>query len=154
MTSPFRMASPNRTSRLGCNLCAKTLHLHSRTTRPPNGGSSAPSDAMENRYREQFATVEDSSQAWQDEIWTCAAAKKSGRRKQTFLPTPPPHLRYAGYESRIRSRGARKIYSMAFLDAQSEQILEVLQRTGQSRDERYSSFPDNRFSMPINTQFI
>ena len=91
---------------------------------------------------EQLRTFEDSSQAWQDEIWTAAAAKIL-EKKPNLLLLHLLTLDDTNHEYAPMSPAS--FTAMAFLDAKVKQILDVLQRTGQSRDATLFIVSDHGF---------
>jgi predicted AlkP superfamily pyrophosphatase or phosphodiesterase len=92
---------------------------------------------------EQLRTFEDSSQAWQDEIWTAAAAKILEEKKPNLLLLHLLTLDDTNHEYAPMSPAS--FTAMAFLDAKVKQILDVLQRTGQSRHAMLFIVSDHGF---------
>jgi len=80
---------------------------------------------------EQLRTFEDSSPAWQDEIWTDAAEEILERHKPNLLLF---HLLALDNTNHVYGpMSLASFTAMAFLDDRVKQILDVLQRTGLSR---------------------
>ena len=92
---------------------------------------------------EQLRTFEDSSQAWQDEIWTAAAEEILEKHKPNLLLFHLLTLDDTNHEYGPMSPAS--FTAMAFLDAKVKQILDVLQRTGQSRDVTLIVVSDHGF---------
>src|SRR5882724_6615904 len=77
---------------------------------------------------EQLRTFEDSSQAWQDQIWTDAAAEILEKHRPNLLLFHLLTLDDTNHEYGPMS--AASFTAMAFVDAKVKQILDVLQHTG------------------------
>jgi len=75
---------------------------------------------------EQLKTFEDSSQAWQDEIWTDAAAKILKEHKPNLLLFHLLTLDDLNHAYGPMSAGS--VTAMAYLDSQVRRIVEILQR--------------------------
>ena len=92
---------------------------------------------------EQLRTFEDSSQAWQDEIWTAAAEQILEKHNPNLLLFHLLTLDDTNHEYGPMSPAS--FTAMAFLDAKVKQILDVLQRTGLSRNATLIVVSDHGF---------
>jgi predicted AlkP superfamily pyrophosphatase or phosphodiesterase len=121
---------------------AKTITWQFPELPDPNGMIEREMIADGTVTAEQMRTVEDSSQAWQDQIWTTAAAKIL-EKKPNLLLVHLLTLDDTNHEYAPMSPAS--FTAMAFLDAKVKQILDVLQRTGQSRDATLFIVSDHGF---------
>ena len=121
---------------------AKTITWQFPELPDPNGMIEREMIADGTVTAEQLRTFEDSSQAWQDEIWTAAAAKIL-EKKPNLLLLHLLTLDDTNHEYAPMSPAS--FTAMAFLDAKVKQILDVLQRTGQSRDATLFIVSDHGF---------
>src|ERR1041385_3042390 len=92
---------------------------------------------------DQLRTFEDSSQAWQDEIWTAAAEEILEKHRPNLLLFHLLTLDDTNHEYGPMSPAS--FTAMAFLDAKVKQILDVLQRTSLSRDATLIVVSDHGF---------
>jgi predicted AlkP superfamily pyrophosphatase or phosphodiesterase len=92
---------------------------------------------------EQLRTFEDSSQAWQDEIWTAAAEKILEKHQPNLLLLHLLTLDDTNHEYGPMSPAS--FTAMAFLDAKVKQILQVLQRTALTRNATVIVVSDHGF---------
>jgi predicted AlkP superfamily pyrophosphatase or phosphodiesterase len=121
---------------------AKTITWQFPELPDPNGMIEREMIADGTVTAEQLRTFEDSSQAWQDEIWTAAAAKIL-EKKPNLLLFHLLTLDDTNHEYAPMSPAS--FTAMAFLDAKVKQILDVLQRTGQARDATLFIVSDHGF---------
>jgi predicted AlkP superfamily pyrophosphatase or phosphodiesterase len=121
---------------------AKTITWQFPELPDPNGMVEREMIADGTVTAEQLRTFEDSSQAWQDEIWTAAAAKIL-EKKPNLLLFHLLTLDDTNHEYAPMSPAS--FTAMAFLDAKVKQILDVLQRTGQARDATLFIVSDHGF---------
>jgi predicted AlkP superfamily pyrophosphatase or phosphodiesterase len=121
---------------------AKTITWQFPELPDPNGMIEREMIADGTVTAEQLRTFEDSSQAWQDQIWTAAAAKIL-EKKPNLLLVHLLTLDDTNHEYAPMSPAS--FTAMAFLDAKVKQILDVLQRTGQSRDATLFIVSDHGF---------
>jgi predicted AlkP superfamily pyrophosphatase or phosphodiesterase len=121
---------------------AKTITWQFPELPDPNGMIEREMIADGTVTAEQLRTFEESSQAWQDEIWTAAAAKIL-EKKPNLLLVHLLTLDDTNHEYAPMSPAS--FTAMAFLDAKVKQILDVLQRTGQSRDATLFIVSDHGF---------
>jgi predicted AlkP superfamily pyrophosphatase or phosphodiesterase len=92
---------------------------------------------------EQLRTFEDSSQAWQDQIWTDAAVEILEKHKPNLLLFHLLTLDDTNHEYGPMS--AASFTAMALLDSRVKQILDVLERTGLSRNATLIIVSDHGF---------
>jgi len=92
---------------------------------------------------EQLRTFEDSSQAWQDQIWTDAAAEILEKHRPNLLLFHLLTLDDTNHEYGPMS--AASFTAMASLDSRVKQILDVLERTGLSRNATLIIVSDHGF---------
>lgn len=91
----------------------------------------------------QLRTFEDSSQVWQDQIWTAAAEEILEKHKPNLLLFHLLTLDDTNHEYGPMS--AASFTAMALLDSRVKQILDVLERTGQSRNATVIVVSDHGF---------
>ena len=99
---------------------------------------------------EQLRTFENSSQVWQDQIWTAAAEEILEKHKPNLLLFHLLTLDDTNHEYGPMS--AASFTAMALLDSRVKQILNVLERTGQSRNATVIISRTTAFE-PSNTRF-
>jgi predicted AlkP superfamily pyrophosphatase or phosphodiesterase len=92
---------------------------------------------------EQLRTFEDSSQAWQDEVWTAAAQDILEKHKPNLLLLHLLTLDDTNHEYGPMSPAS--FTAMAFLDAKVKQILDVLNRSGRSKNTTLIVVSDHGF---------
>ena len=92
---------------------------------------------------EQLRSFEDSSQAWQDEIWTEAAVKILDKHRPNLLLFHLLSLDSANHEYGPMSDAS--FTAMALLDSYVKRIVDVLQRTGISRRATLMIVSDHGF---------
>lgn len=92
---------------------------------------------------EQLRMFEDSSQAWQDEIWTDAAVEILEKHKPNLLLFHLLTLDDTNHEYGPMSPAS--FTAMALLDSRVKQILDVLERTGLSGDATVIIVSDHGF---------
>ena len=92
---------------------------------------------------DQLRKFEDSSQAWQDEIWTAAAEDILERHKPDLLMLHLLTLDDTNHE--YGPMTAASFTAMAFLDAKVKQIVDTLQRTGLSDNAVVIAVSDHGF---------
>lgn len=92
---------------------------------------------------EQLRTFEDSSQAWQDEIWTDAAVKILEKHKPNLLLFHLLTLDDTNHEYGPMS--AASFTAMALLDSHVKRIVDLLKRTGLSRNATVIVVSDHGF---------
>src|SRR5882724_5930246 len=109
----------------------------------PNGMIEREMIAAGTVTAEQLRTFEDSSQAWQDEIWTAAAEEILEKHKPNLLLFHLLTLDDTNHEYGPMS--AASLTAMAFVDAKVKQILDVLQHTGLSRNATLIIVSDHGF---------
>jgi predicted AlkP superfamily pyrophosphatase or phosphodiesterase len=122
---------------------AKTITWQFPELPDPNGVIERELIADGTVTAEQLRTFEDSSQAWQDEIWAAAAEEILERHKPNLLLLHLLTLDDTNHECGPMSPAS--FTAMAFLDAKVKQILDVLQRTGLSRDATLIVVSDHGF---------
>ena len=122
---------------------AKTITWQFPELPDPNGVIERELIADGTVTAEQLRTFEDSSQAWQDEIWTAAAEEILEKHKPNLLLFHLLTLDDTNHEYGPMSPAS--FTAMAFLDAKVKQILDVLQRTGLSRDATLIVVSDHGF---------
>ena len=81
---------------------------------------------------DQLKTFEDSSQAWQDEIWTAAAVDILEKHKPNLLLFHLLTLDDINHTYGPMSPGS--FTAMAFLDAKVKQIVDVIDRSGRAKN--------------------
>lgn len=92
---------------------------------------------------DQLRTFEDSSQSWQDEMWTAAAQKILEKHKPNLLLLHLLTLDDINHQYAPMSQAS--FTAMAFLDAKVKQILDTLERTGLSRNASVIIVSDHGF---------
>ena len=107
---------------------AKTITWQFPELPDPNGTIEREMIAAGTITAEQLRTFEDSSQAWQDEIWTAAAEEILEKHKPNLLLFHLLTLDDTNHEYGPMSNAS--LTATAFVDAKVKQILDVLQRTG------------------------
>lgn len=122
---------------------AKTITWQFPELPDPNGVIERELIADKTVTAEQLRTFEDSSQAWQDEIWTAAAEEILEKHKPNLLLFHLLTLDDTNHEYGPMSPAS--FTAMAFLDAKVKQILDVLQRTGLSRHAALIVVSDHGF---------
>jgi len=122
---------------------AKTITWQFPELPDPNGVIERELIADGTVTAEQLRTFEDSSQAWQDEIWTAAAEEILEKHKPNLLLFHLLTLDDTNHEYGPMSPAS--FTAMAFLDAKVKQILDVLQRTGLSRNATLIVVSDHGF---------
>jgi predicted AlkP superfamily pyrophosphatase or phosphodiesterase len=122
---------------------AKTITWQFPELPDPNGVIERELIADKTVTAEQLRTFEDSSQAWQDEIWTAAAEEILEKHKPNLLLFHLLTLDDTNHEYGPMSPAS--FTAMAFLDAKVKQILDVLQRTGLSRHATLIVVSDHGF---------
>ena len=93
--------------------------------------------------QEQLRTFEASTQAWQDEIWTAAAEDILEKHKPNLLLFHLLTLDDTNHE--YGPMTSASLTAMAFLDAKVKQIVDVLQRTGLSKNATLLIVSDHGF---------
>lgn len=122
---------------------AKTFTWQFPELPDPNGAIEREMIAEETVTAEQLRTFEASSQAWQDEMWTAAAEKILEKHKPNLLLFHLLTLDDTNHEYGPMSPAS--FTAMAFVDAKVKQILDVLQRTGRSRNATLLIVSDHGF---------
>ena len=122
---------------------AKTITWQFPELPDPNGVIERELIADGTVTAEQLRTFEDSSQAWQDEIWTAAAEEILEKHRPNLLLFHLLTLDDTNHEYGPMSPAS--FTAMAFLDAKVKQILDQLQRTGLSRDATLIVVSDHGF---------
>ncbi len=107
---------------------AKTITWQFPELPDPNGAVERELIAAGGVTAEQLRTFENSSQAWQDEIWTDAAVKILEKHKPNLLLFHLLTLDDTNHEYGPMSGAS--FTAMALLDSQVKQIVDTLQRTG------------------------
>lgn len=92
---------------------------------------------------EQLRTFENSSQAWQDEVWTAAAEDILEKHKPKLLLLHLLTLDDTNHEYGPMTPAS--FTAMAFLDAKVKQIVDTLQRTGLSNQATVIVVSDHGF---------
>ena len=92
---------------------------------------------------EQLRTFEDSSQAWQDEIWTAAAVDILQRHKPNLLLFHLLTLDDTNHEYGAMSPAS--FTAMAFLDTKVKQIVDVIERSGRAKNTTLIVVSDHGF---------
>jgi predicted AlkP superfamily pyrophosphatase or phosphodiesterase len=93
--------------------------------------------------REQLRTFEDSSQAWQDQIWTAAAEDILEKHKPNLLLFHLLTGDDTNHEYGPMSHAS--LTAFAFLDNRVKQIVDLLERTGLSRNATLVIVSDHGF---------
>jgi predicted AlkP superfamily pyrophosphatase or phosphodiesterase len=92
---------------------------------------------------EQLRTFEDSSQAWQDEIWTAAAVDIIERHKPNLLLFHMLTLDDTNHEYGPMSPAS--FTAMAFLDAKVKQIMDAIHQSGRAKNTTVIVVSDHGF---------
>jgi predicted AlkP superfamily pyrophosphatase or phosphodiesterase len=92
---------------------------------------------------EQLRTFEDSSQAWQDEMWTAAAVKILQQHKPNLLLFHLLTIDDANHEYGPMSNAS--LTAMALLDSDVKRIVDALQATGLARNATVIVVSDHGF---------
>jgi predicted AlkP superfamily pyrophosphatase or phosphodiesterase len=98
---------------------------------------------------EQLRTFESSTQAWQDEVWTAAAEDILEKHKPNLLLFHLLTLDNTNHEYGPMTNAS--FTAMAFLDAQVKRIVDLLQRSGLSKDATLIIVSDHGFRTYTNT---
>ncbi|MBZ5667492.1 MAG: ectonucleotide pyrophosphatase/phosphodiesterase [Acidobacteriia bacterium] len=122
---------------------AKTITWQFPELPDPNGPIERELIADGTVTAEQLRTFEDSSQAWQDEIWTDAAVKILEKHKPNLLLFHLLTLDDTNHEYGPMSPAS--FTAMASLDSRVKQIVDVLQSTGLSRKATLIIVSDHGF---------
>jgi len=97
---------------------------------------------------DQLKTFEDSSQAWQDEIWTAAAVDILQKYKPNLLLF---HLlTLDDINHTYGSMSPASFTAMAFLDAKVKQIVDVIDRSGRAKNTTLIIVSDHGFRTYTN----
>jgi predicted AlkP superfamily pyrophosphatase or phosphodiesterase len=122
---------------------AKTITWQFPELPDPNGPIEREMIADGTVTPEQLRTFEDSSQAWQDQIWTDAAVEILEKHKPNLLLFHLLTLDDTNHEYGPMSPAS--FTAMALLDSRVKQILDALQRTGLSRNATLVIVSDHGF---------
>ena len=122
---------------------AKTITWQFPELPDPNGTIEREMIAAGTVTGEQLRTFEDSSQAWQDEIWTAAAEEILEKHNPNLLLFHLLTLDDTNHEYGPMSNAS--LTAMAFVDSKVKQILDVLQRTGLSDNATVIIVSDHGF---------
>ncbi len=98
---------------------------------------------------EQLRTFEASTQAWQDEIWTAAAEDILEKHKPNLLLFHLLTLDNTNHEYGPMTNAS--LTAMAFLDAQVKRIVDLIQRSGLSKDATLIIVSDHGFRTYTST---
>jgi len=122
---------------------AKTITWQFPELPNPNGTIERELIADGDVTADQLKTFEDSSQAWQDQIWTDAAVKILEKHRPNLLLF---HL-LTGDDTNHEygPMSGASFTAMALLDSRVKQIVDVLQRTGLSRKTTLIIVSDHGF---------
>jgi predicted AlkP superfamily pyrophosphatase or phosphodiesterase len=122
---------------------AKTITWQFAELPDPQGAIEGEMIADGTVTAEQLRTFEDSSQAWQDEMWTAAAQKILEQHRPNLLLLHLLTLDDTNHEYGPMSPAS--FTAMAFLDAKVKQVLDTLQRAGLSRNATVIIVSDHGF---------
>ncbi|MBI3477409.1 MAG: alkaline phosphatase family protein [Acidobacteria bacterium] len=122
---------------------AKTITWKFPEIPDPNGAIEREMIAEGTVTAEQLLTFEDSSQAWQDEMWTDAAVKILEEHKPNLMLFHLLTGDDTNHEYGPMSNAS--FTAMALLDSHVKQIVDLLERTGLSRDATVIVVSDHGF---------
>jgi predicted AlkP superfamily pyrophosphatase or phosphodiesterase len=122
---------------------AKTITWQFPELPDPNGAIERELIADGTVTPEQLKTFEDSSQAWQDEMWTDAAVKILEKHRPNLLLFHLLTLDDTNHEYGPMSPAS--FTAMALLDSHVKQIVDVLERTGLSKNATVIVVSDHGF---------
>jgi predicted AlkP superfamily pyrophosphatase or phosphodiesterase len=122
---------------------AKTITWQFPEIPDPNGAIERELIAEGTVTADQLRTFEDSSQAWQDEIWTDAAVKILEKHRPNLLLFHLLGLDDTNHEYGPMSNAS--FTAMALLDSRVKQIVDALQRTGLTRQTTLIVVSDHGF---------
>ena len=122
---------------------AKTITWQFPELPNPNGAIERELISEGTVSAEQLRSFEDSSQAWQDEIWTDAALKILEEHKPNLLLLHLLTIDDTNHEYGPMSHAS--LTAMALLDAHVKRIVDVLQRTPGLRDATLIVVSDHGF---------